>query len=228
MPLDESIICFSIDIWNEIVLHKRWNSQFHIWKSRWRFQGVKHKILHYSHIQIWRKFFHLKIRILCTSYTKVWTRNILQKMWNFFYIRVMKICMQILWQEIQKCLFHISKHGHMKHGIFTYLSFENICEVFPSWNIEYCLFNIWKTFVNFPTSNIEFSHRFSCLGSEILYIFIKNVWKVFWYEIWNSVYFPFDNLGRNVLIWNMNSQFFTCETLSRFVHMKENFPWFRN
>ena len=147
---------------------------------------------------------------------------------EFFYIRVMKIWMQILWQEIQKCLFHISKHGHMKHGIFTYLSFENICEVFPSWNIEYCLFNIWKTFVNFPTSNIEFSHRFSCLGSEILYIFIKNVWKVFWYEIWNSVYFPFDNLGRNVLIWNMNSQFFTCETLSRFVHMKENFPWFRN
>ena len=45
----------SIDIWNEIVLHKRWNSQFHIWKSRWRFQGVKHKILHYSHTQIWKK-----------------------------------------------------------------------------------------------------------------------------------------------------------------------------
>ena len=111
---------------------------------------------------------------------------------------------------------------------FSYFPFENICEFFPSWNIEYCLFNIWKTCVNFPTSNIEFSHRFSCLGSEILYIFIKNVWKVFWYEIWNSVYFPFDNLGRNVLIWNMNSQFFTCETLSRFVHKKENFPWFRN
>ena len=142
----------------------------------------------------------------------------------FFYIRVMKIWMQILWQEIQKCLFHISKHGHMKHGIFTYLSFENICEVFPSWNIEYCLFNIWKTFVNFPTSHIEFSHRFSCLGSEILYIFIKNVWKVFWYEIWNSVYFPFDNLGRNVLIWNMNSQFFKCENTFQICIHEREFP----
>ena len=114
----------SINIWNEIVLHKRWNSQFHIWESRWRFQGVKHRILHYSHIQIWKKEkFQLKVWILCTSYMKVWTQNILQKMWNFFfYIRVMKIWMQILWQEIQKCLFHISKHGHMKHGIFFIFS----------------------------------------------------------------------------------------------------------
>ena len=109
----------SIDIWNEIVLHKRWNSQFHIWKSRGRFQGVKHKILHYSHTQIWKKKnFQLKVWILCTSYMKVWTQKILQKMWIFFYIRVMKIGMQILWQEIQKCLFHISTHGHMKHGFF--------------------------------------------------------------------------------------------------------------
>ena len=146
----------------------------------------------------------------------------------FFYIRVMKIWMQILWQEIQKCLFHISKYGHMKHRIFFIFSIWKYLWVLSSWNIEYCLFNIWKACFNFPTRYIELSHRFSCLNSETLYIFIKNVWKVFCYEVWNSVYFPFDNLGRNVLIWNMNSQFFTCETLSRFVYMKENFPWFRN
>ena len=218
----------SIDIWNEIVLHKRWNSQFHIWKSRWRFQGVKHKILHYSHIQIWRKFFHLKIRILCTSYTKVWTRNILQKMWIFFTLELWKSACRFFDRKYKNVYFTYPNMVTWNMEFFSYFPFENICEFFPSWNIEYCLFNIWKTCVNFPTSNIEFSHRFSCLGSEILYIFIKNVWKVFWYEIWNSVYFPFDNLGRNVLIWNMNSQFFTCETLSRFVHKKENFPWFRN
>ena len=218
----------SIDISNEIVLHKRWNSQFHIWKSRWRFQGVKHKILHYSHIQIWRKFFHLKIRILCTSYTKVWTRNILQKMWIFFTLELWKSACRFFDRKYKNVYFTYPNMVTWNMEFFSYFPFENICEFFPSWNIEYCLFNIWKTCVNFPTSNIEFSHRFSCLGSEILYIFIKNVWKVFWYEIWNSVYFPFDNLGRNVLIWNMNSQFFTCETLSRFVHMKENFPWFRN
>ena len=218
----------SIDIWNEIVLHKRWNSQFHIWKSRWRFQGVKHKILHYSHIQIWRKFFHLKIRILCTSYTKVWTRNILQKMWIFFTLELWKSACRFFDRKYKNVYFTYPNMVTWNMEFFSYFPFENICEFFPSWNIEYCLFNIWKTCVNFPTRNIEFSHRFSCLGSEILYIFIKNVWKVFWYEIWNSVYFPFDNLGRNVLIWNMNSQFFTCETLSRFVHMKENFPWFRN
>ena len=218
----------SIDISNEIVLHKRWNSQFHIWKSRWRFQGVKHKILHYSHIQIWRKFFHLKIRILCTSYTKVWTRNILQKMWIFFTLELWKSACRFFDRKYKNVYFTYPNMVTWNMEFFSYFPFENICEFFPSWNIEYCLFNIWKTCVNFPTSNIEFSHRFSCLGSEILYIFIKNVWKVFWYEIWNSVYFPFDNLGRNVLIWNMNSQFFTCGTLSRFVHMKENFPWFRN
>ena len=184
----------SIDISNEIVLHKRWNSQFHIWKSRWRFQGVKHKILHYSHMQIWRKFFQHKVRVLCTSYMKVWTQNILQTMWIFFLIRVMKIWMQILWQEIQKCLFHISKYGHrfshMKYGIFSYFSFENCHAVFPSRNIKYCLFNIWKKCIHSPTRNVEFSQRFSCLSSEILYISIKKAWmKVFWYETWNSVYF---------------------------------------
>lgn len=123
---------------------------------------------------------------------------------------------------------HIHTWSH-ETWIFSYLSFENICEVFPSWNIEYCLFNIWKKCIHSPTRNAEFSHRFLCLSCEILYISIKKAWmKVFWYETWNSVYFTFNNLGRNVLIWNINSQLFTCETFSRFVHMKENFPSFRN
>lgn len=123
----------------------------------------------------------------------------------------------------------VTGFSHMKYGIFSYFSFENLCAVFPSWNIEYCLFNIWKKCIHSPTRNAEFSHRFLCLSCEILYISIKKAWmKVFWYETWNFVYFTYNNLGRNVLIWNMNSQLFTCETFSRFVHMKENFPSFRN
>ena len=117
----------SIDISNEIVLHKRWNSQFHIWKSRWRFQGVKHKILHYSHIQIWRKFFHLKIRILCTSYTKVWTRNILQKMWIFFTLE--------LWKSA--CRFFDRKY---KNVYFTYPNMV-------TWNMEFLRICHLKIFV---------------------------------------------------------------------------------
>ena len=113
---------------------------------------------------------------------------------SIFHVRVMKIGMQILWQEIRKCLFHISKYGHrfshMKYGIFSYFSFENFRAVFPSRNIKYCLFNIWKKCIHSPTRNVEFSQRFSCLSSEILYISIKKAWmKVFWYETWNSVYF---------------------------------------
>ena len=218
----------SIDIWNEIVLHKRWNSQFHIWKSRWRFQGVKHKILHYSHTQIWKKIFQLKVWILCTSYMKVWTQNILQKMWIFFFIlELWKSGCRFFDRKYKNVYFTYPNIVTWNMEFFSYFPFENICEFFPSWNIEYCLFNIWKACFNFPTRYIELSHRFSCLNSETLYIFIKNVWKVFCYEVWNSVYFPFDNLGRNVLIWNMNFQFSTCETFSIFVHMKENFPWFR-
>ena len=113
---------------------------------------------------------------------------------SIFHVRVMKIGMQILWQGIRKCLFHISKYGHrfshMKYGIFSYFSFENCHAVFPSRNIKYCLFNIWKKCIHSPTRNVEFSQRFSCLSSEILYISIKKAWmKVFWYETWNSVYF---------------------------------------
>ena len=105
--------------------------------------------------------------------------------------------------------------------IFSYFSFENLHAVFPSWNIEYYLFNIWKKYIHFLTTNVEFFHRFSCLSSEILYISIKKAWmKVFWYETWKSVYFIYDNLGRNILIWNMKSLLFTYETFSRFVHMK--------
>ena len=111
--------------------------------------------------------------------------------------------------------------SHMKYGIFSYFSFENLHAVFPSWNIEYYLFNIWKKCIHFLTTNVEFFHRFSCLSSEILYISIKKAWmKVFWYETWKSVYFIYDNLGRNILIRNVESLLFTYETFSRFVHMK--------
>ena len=97
---------------------------------------------------------------------------------------------------------HIHTWSH-ETWIFSYLSFENICEVFPSWNIEYCLFHIWKTCVNFPTRNIEFSHRFSCLALKfsifssrmfgrysdmrfgILCISHLTIWgEMFSYEIW--------------------------------------------
>ena len=41
---------------------------------------------------------------------------------GIFHVTVMKIGMQFLWQEIWKCLFHISKYGHrfshMKYGFF--------------------------------------------------------------------------------------------------------------
>ena len=115
----------------------------------------------------------------------------------------------------------VTGFSHMKYGIFSYFSFENLCAVFPSWNIEYCLFNIWKKCIHSPTRNAEFSHRFLCLSCEILYISIKKAWmKVFWYETWNFVYFTYNNLGRNVLIWNMKSWLFTYEIFSRFAHMK--------
>ena len=99
----------------------------------------------------------------------------------------------------------VTGFSHMKYGIFQF-SFENLCAVFTSGNIEFYLFNIWKTFINFPTRNIEFANRFSCLSSEILSISINKDWmNVFWPETWNSVYFTFENLGINVLIWNINN-----------------------
>ena len=129
--------------------------------------------------------------------------------YGIFHIRVMEIWMQIILQKIWKLYFTYQNMvtGFLTwYDFFSYFSYEKLCVVFPSWNTEYCLVNIRKTFINLPTRNVAFAHRFPCLRYEILYISIKKVWtKVFWYEIWNSVYFTFEDLGEKVLIWNMKS-----------------------
>ena len=188
--------------------------------------NIKFSIIHIHKSE--KKFSYLKYELSVHLTWKYGHKIFCRKCGIFFILELWKSGCRFFNRKYKNVYFTYPNMVTWNMEFFSYFPFENICEFFPSWNSEYCLFNIWKTCVNFPTRNIELSHRFSCLNSEILYIFIKNVWKVFCYEIWNSVYFPFDNLGRNVLIWNMNSQFFTCETLSRFVYMKENFPWFRN
>ena len=149
-----------------------------------------------------------------------------------FYIRVMKIWMQILWQEIKKyiSMSHIPTWSHETWNFFTFVIWKHLWSL--SFMKYWILSNIWKTCVNFPTRNIEFSHRFHA------WALIFSIFPLRKFEL-KSSYVRFEILTPSHLtiwgeifsygIWiHMKYEFSICEIVCRFIHMKENFPWFRN
>ena len=127
----------STDILNEIFLHKRWNSQFHIWKPICRSQNVIYKILCYSHIQIWGQSFQLKIWNFLSISPESMDTKFSAYYVDFFMLELWTSGYRFFDRKYENIYFtyqNMVTGFLMKYGIFSYFSFENLCAVFPLWN----------------------------------------------------------------------------------------------
>ena len=115
---------------------------------------------------------------------KTWWQIFQLKIWNSWYITyenilLPEICNSLyysyetlnadLYAGDTISVFHILKQSpvfNVSSGFF-FPSLEHLCADIPSKNIEYCVFNIWKIGINFPTINMNFSISYMKMASAV-------------------------------------------------------------
>ena len=122
-----------------------------------RMWNIKFSIIHIY--KSGERIFNLKYRILCTSYENVWTQNFLQNNVEFFILELWKSGCRFFDKKFKKCISK-SPIPTWSHETWNFFHICNLKTFVKSFLHEILNTNVWKTWVNFPTRNIEFAHRF--------------------------------------------------------------------
>ena len=158
---------FTSEIWPHIIIWNITCSLYHSHKSLLKFSYMKDWNLCTSHMKI---HLHMKSRILYTSDTRICAAILLHKIFNSVIFHNWKIMVAILLNYIPNSV---------------YVTYENPDADFSLWHIEILVFHfirIWML-LSYPKCGI-------------LYTSHMNIWVViFLNEIWNYLYFTYENLG---------------------------------
>ena len=152
-------------------------SIFHIWKSGWNFTQLK---MEFSIFYIWK--------CQCWIY--------LMKYWTFCISLYENLYAEFLTWNMVFSILHIWKSGwwlpYIKYGNLYISQMKIMALVFFRYGEPICYWSyLYFTNENMCTTDFSWNMEF--------FVFLTHTKIIFCHEIWNSLYFLFQNLGANTL-----------------------------